>query len=242
MSLQNKNLEKIFFDKFGESGYEVFKTESYIRFLRFLKNLVVPLEGQKCLEIGCGSGAFTRFIKSLKLDITALDISSECIKYAKLHIPEVNFQIGDIENLHFKDNTFDIVISGAVIHHFANDLYKVFTQIYRVLKVNGKFFAYEPNRRNPIMYLYRDPSSPFYSPVGVTKNERPLDKSELKKALYKVGFSEVKIFATSGVCYKYVESKFALKLLPLYNLWEKFLGITPFAKEYGSFLIIFAIK
>ncbi|MDW8055619.1 MAG: class I SAM-dependent methyltransferase [Elusimicrobiota bacterium] len=240
--MQNKDVEKLYFDKFGEEGYKVFHTETYFKFLNFFKQLVEPQNGQSCLEIGCGSGAFTEFLATLNLDLTAIDISDKCINYAKQHIKQVSFQVGDVEQLDFDDNTFDIVVSGAVIHHFADNLFNVIKEIYRVLKFDGKFFAYEPNRKNPIMYLYRDPSSPFYSPLGVTKNERPLDKDEIARVLYKAGFSEVKIFATSGIFYRYVESKIGFMILPLYNFWERIFSITPFAKDYGSFLIIFARK
>ncbi len=37
-----------------------------------------------------------------------------------------------------------------------------------MLRPGGRFVAFDPNRMNPFMYLYRDRSSPFYSPVGVT--------------------------------------------------------------------------
>ena len=43
-----------------------------------------------------------------------------------------------------------------------------------MLRPGGRFVAFDPNRMNPFMWLYRDRSSPFYSPVGVTQNERPV--------------------------------------------------------------------
>ena len=43
-----------------------------------------------------------------------------------------------------------------------------------MLRPGGRFVAFDPNRMNPFMCLYRDRSSPFYSPVGVTENERPV--------------------------------------------------------------------
>jgi SAM-dependent methyltransferase len=40
------------------------------------------------------------------------------------------------------------------------------SEVFRVLKPDGSFVAFDPNRLNPFMYLYRDRSSPFYSSVG----------------------------------------------------------------------------
>ncbi len=43
-----------------------------------------------------------------------------------------------------------------------------------MLRPGGRFVAFDPNRMNPFMWLYRDRASPFYSSVGVTENERPV--------------------------------------------------------------------
>ena len=45
------------------------------------------------------------------------------------------------------------------------------------------FVAFDPNRMNPFMYLYRDRSSPLYSPVGVTPNQRPVLAREIFRVL-----------------------------------------------------------
>lgn len=241
--MQNKEIEKRFFYKFRQTGYDVFKTVTYKKFLSLFVKLIHPVIGQKCLEIGCGTGSFTKYLSLIKLNIIAVDISTECIEYAvKQNIKNVTFVVGDAENLNFEDNTFDIVVSMACLHHFAYDLSRVLKEIYRVLKPSGKLFACEPNIKNPIMYLYRCPSSPFYSPLGVTKNEAPLSKNYLLMSLRSIGFSKIDIFGISGVEYRYIESDIAKKFLWLYNFFEKIFGFTFLAKDYGSFLVVTAEK
>ena len=63
------------------------------------------------------------------------------------------------------------LLSG-LLHHLP-DPARCVAEVFRVLKPGGTFVAFDPNRMNPFMYLYRDHSSPLYSPVGVTENERP---------------------------------------------------------------------
>jgi len=101
----------------------------------FLLDLTDIKKGDKILEFGCGTGAFTDYIKDLEtdLDVTGLDISGECIKSAQEKIKGVNFIKGDIERTEFEDNSFDIVIASGVLHHFP-DLYPAIKESLRILK------------------------------------------------------------------------------------------------------------
>ncbi len=58
----------------------------------------------------------------------------------------VNFtaQQGDLENLPFADNTFDICYCGWVLHHFP-DVNKAVSELVRVIKPGGKIAMAEPN-------------------------------------------------------------------------------------------------
>jgi len=95
----------------------------------------------------------------------------------------VKFYVCDAEEITVaEDSTIDIVVCFGVLHHFVcRD--KVLKEIKRILRPSGTLFAFEPNRLNPVMWLYRDPSSPFYSSVGVTPNERPILKKEIEQEL-----------------------------------------------------------
>jgi hypothetical protein len=49
--------------------------------------------------------------------------------------------------------------------------------------------AFDPNRMNPFMWLYRDRSSPFYSSIGVTENERLVLGWQVREIFRKRRFS-----------------------------------------------------
>lgn len=57
------------------------------------------------LEIGCGPGEISNYLKMKGLDIIGLDISDKMIEIAKQLNPFIDFRIGDVFNLQFKDNS-----------------------------------------------------------------------------------------------------------------------------------------
>ncbi|RLI83322.1 MAG: chitin-binding protein, partial [Archaeoglobales archaeon] len=60
-------------------------------------------EGDLVLEVGCGTGFTTYEIVRRVKDVVAIDITPEQISKAVKRFPDVNFLMGDAENLPFKD-------------------------------------------------------------------------------------------------------------------------------------------
>ena len=103
----------------------------------------VQLEGKRnCLEIGCGSGATSKYIaEKYLLEVTGVDIDPEEIKLARkktVNLPPVHFSQADATSLPFPDSCFDIVLCYKVLHHVP-DWSKAFNEISRVLKPGGYF-------------------------------------------------------------------------------------------------------
>ena len=82
--------------------------------------------------------------------------------------------------------------------------------------------AFDPNRMYPFMWLYRDRSSPFYSSVGVTENERPVLAREVAAVFEGAGL-KVSSHYLSGLAYRYVASPRTRILLPIYNFIDAFI-------------------
>ena len=53
----------------------------------------------------------------------------------------INFKVGNVYNLEFKDNSFDFVIQNGVFHHL-EDEERAYKEAYRVLKPGGKMWVY----------------------------------------------------------------------------------------------------
>lgn len=238
---QNKKSEADFFDQFRDEGYDVFTESGYDRILQEFKRLVNPQPGEVVFDLGCGTGAFSERLFRQGLRVRGIDISEGCIEFAKRQNPKIDFQVADVENLNSPDASVDIVVFSGTIHHFFN-LRPSLKEAYRVLGPKGRIFSYDPNVANPAMWLYRDKRSPLYSSKGVTENEHPLSREEITTALQSCGFSDIQSFGISGVGFKYVESKTAQAVLPLYNLFDAILDKTFLARKIGAFLISYARK
>ena len=159
---------------------------SYKKEQEVLDQLVQEFAGKNVLEIGSHSwhSWFKNGIKPKKL--TCINISEAELEKGKLLAKEVNFEIEfilmDANNLTFKDETFDVVFGGAILHHLNIEL--VVNQIHRVLKPNGEIVFLEPLNLNPIYKLYRK-----LNPKERTPDEHALVKKDFKLLREKFSFN-----------------------------------------------------
>lgn len=104
--------------------------------------------GDTVLDLGSGAG-FDCFLASKKVGssgkVVGVDFSREMIKKAaenarKYGYSNIEFRFGDIEKLPIDDQSIDVVISNCVIN-LAPDKKKVFSEIARVLKPDGRAYV-----------------------------------------------------------------------------------------------------
>lgn len=104
-------------------------------------------EGDVVLDLGSGAG-FDCFLASRKVGkngkVIGVDMTEEMIRKArinaeKLGTENVEFLLGEIENMPIEDNSVDIAISNCVIN-LAPDKGKTFKDVYRVLKKGGRIY------------------------------------------------------------------------------------------------------
>jgi SAM-dependent methyltransferase len=127
------------------------------------------------------------------------------------------------------------------LHHLPV-LDKTLAETRRILKPGGRIFAYDPNGRNPAMWLYRSPRSPLYSREGWTVNERLLFSEEIEASLCAAGFQNALSRGVSGIGFTYVKSPVVRTLLPVYNFLDGLLDKTPLGQRMGVFLVSYAEK
>ncbi|HET9592834.1 MAG TPA: class I SAM-dependent methyltransferase, partial [Solirubrobacterales bacterium] len=121
--------------------------------------LIKALGGQKgrsfgdALEIGSGTGYFSLNLVQLGVieRLTATDISPGMLERLAgtaeaLGLEDVTTVVTEAETLPFEDESFDLVLGHAVLHHIP-DLDKAFAEFRRVLRPGGMIaFAGEPSR------------------------------------------------------------------------------------------------
>lgn len=105
-------------------------------------------KGSTVLDLGCGAG-FDVFLASKKVGpngkVIGVDMTEAMLEKAKNNSKKygyknVEFILGDIENLPLENNSIDFIISNCVIN-LAPNKDKVFRESFRVLKKGGKMFV-----------------------------------------------------------------------------------------------------
>ena len=104
--------------------------------------------GDTVLDLGSGAG-FDAFLARKRVGkdgkVIGVDMTESMIEKAKkikekYNYENVEFKLGDIEDLPIKDSSVDIIMSNCVIN-LAPNKQKVFKEAYRVLKDNGKMYV-----------------------------------------------------------------------------------------------------
>jgi SAM-dependent methyltransferase len=147
----NKNLWDKQWQEMREKAFQMtslnlFALKAYLCFRKW-----ISISDKRILEAGCGTGRFcikiaednpSSTVVGLDLSVNAIKLSSEGARIRGLK--NVRFIQGDIFNMPFSDNTFDIVFSEGVIEHFYN-FEEAIKEKIRVAKVDGKIITAVPN-------------------------------------------------------------------------------------------------
>ncbi|MBL7053487.1 MAG: class I SAM-dependent methyltransferase [Candidatus Portnoybacteria bacterium] len=97
------------------------------------------LKGKKILDLGCGSGDHSLYFKKRGLDVVSVDLSKEMINLCKEK--GLNALVMDIEDLDFKDKSFDgIWAVTSLLHVQKSKLGKVIKKLNNILKNDGIFY------------------------------------------------------------------------------------------------------
>lgn len=169
------------------------------------------------LDLCCGTGDWTieilkQVLKNTK--VTALDFSEGMLDIAKQKLEKNNYQgrvdfiQGDAMKLPFEDNTFDAVTIGFGLRNVP-DVSAVLSEIYRVLKPNGKLISLDAFKvETPVVKVgwkfYFGKIMPL---IGRTFNHNAKDEyeylnssvnhfvsiSELKRLFEVAGFKDIQI-------------------------------------------------
>ena len=93
------------------------------------------------LDAGCGEGRNLKWFYANNYEISGIDADKERIENAKLIYPKsaTNFQVANLDDLPYSENTFNHVICSAVLHFAKSEVhfFKMFSELIRVLKPQG---------------------------------------------------------------------------------------------------------
>jgi len=165
-------------------------------------------EGETVLDLGSGAG-FDCFLAANKVRKTGrvigIDMTPEMIEKArenakKGNYENVEFRLGEIENLPVADNSVDVVISNCVIV-LSPDKRRVFSEAFRVLKPGGRLLI------SDIVLLRQLPDflkNSIESYIGCVSGA--ITKNEYIKEIKTAGFHDVKIINETSFAIEHITS------------------------------------
>jgi len=125
---------------------------------------LLPLEGARLLELGCGAAFTTRRLAETfpVSEIIAMEVDQ--IQHEKNllipDLPDVTFQFGGAQAIELPDESVDAVIMLKSLHHVpVSDMDIAFSEIARVLRPGGLAYISEPvyaGDFNAILRLFND--------------------------------------------------------------------------------------
>ncbi|WP_027706404.1 class I SAM-dependent methyltransferase [Zooshikella ganghwensis] len=174
--------EKEFWETNRDSYYSVLSRKDEVEVMEWIGNF----SRGDVLDIGGGSGAASKKLLNVSgIWIVCLDLSYAMLK----HSGHTKVQ-ADALLLPFKNNSFDLIIAAAFIHHLPGQECKLLKECYRVLRSSGRIIGYDPNGsciQNKIFMSNNLLRLNVFSP-----DERPLDPLLLRDLSGEVGFSNFK--------------------------------------------------
>ena len=95
----------------------------------------------RMLDLGCGPGQTTAALRKFGVeDIIGTDLAPVAIEKAKELNPLISFEVADMLNLPYPNDSIGSAVAFyAIVHFNEQELNIAFTQISRVLKVGGQF-------------------------------------------------------------------------------------------------------
>jgi 2-polyprenyl-3-methyl-5-hydroxy-6-metoxy-1,4-benzoquinol methylase len=208
-----------------------------LRWARRVKMLSDHLRpGMTVLELGCGTGSFTRELARSGADIIAIDVSPELLEIARASssAPNVHYQTENAYALSYPDAAFDSVVGSSVLHHL--EVKEALRNIYRVLKPGGTIFFTEPNMLNPQIAVQKN--VPWVKrKLGDSPDETAFFRWRLRYLLEQAGYRNVRIDP-----FDFLHPKTPVRLINRVNSFGQFLESVPVISEFAGSLYIRGVK
>jgi len=122
-----------------------------------------PGTDNKLLEIGAGTGHWTRFFAERGFVVTAVDVSESMVRAAlSKGIPRATFFVADAQLLPFANSAFDVVCAMTTVE-FVQDAKAAVKEMARCTRPGGKMVFGVLNRHSLMTLLRRRKKSPIFA-------------------------------------------------------------------------------
>ncbi len=150
-SLRQFNRHDFFFYGWGSHIYDIVMVRlGRGLYRRVTEDVVSVLNEGRVLDAGTGPGTLVREIarRQPRLQVYGVDLSEDMIGLAREHAKReqlgerVHFDIGNVAQLPYPDQYFDLVVSTISMHHWY-ELEQPLRDLYRVLRPGGRLWIYD---------------------------------------------------------------------------------------------------
>jgi len=180
-------------------------------------------EGERVLDLGSGAG-FDCFLAAKKVGQTGkvigVDMTPEMLDKARANAKKgkytnVEFRLGEIENLPVADNSVDVIISNCVIN-LSTDKRRVFEEAYRVLAPNGRLMVSDIVLLKPLPEAVQKNVEAYAGCIAGAET-----KDKYLELIRKAGFQDVSVIDEKTYPLEYIISEDTLeKAIKLSSLTE----------------------
>ena|SRR2546428_9541495 len=104
----------------------------------------LPAHSENVLDIGCGTGEFTRLLATRARRVVAIDLSSQMIRLAKSRSADcrnIDYLPGDVMSFSLAVEGYDCIVSMATLHHLP--LREALLKMKKALKPNGVLIIHD---------------------------------------------------------------------------------------------------
>lgn len=102
----------------------------------------LPLRGRRCLDVGCGSGRWTRWLAERGAHATGVDPTAAMLAVARRASPAADLRAMSATRLELEDASFDLVMSVTVVQHLEPaEQEAAAREMARVLRPGGHLFT-----------------------------------------------------------------------------------------------------
>ncbi|MBN1115829.1 MAG: methyltransferase domain-containing protein [Bacteroidales bacterium] len=158
-----------------------------------------PQKGEICVDLGSGRGTDVLRMAAEVGEtgfVYGIDISDGMLKKAestakKMQVTNVSFKKAVLEDLPVDSDSVDLLISNCTINH-ADNKQEVWNEVYRILKIGGRFVVSDIFSTKPVPEEYRnDPQAISECWGGSVTREEYLNQLE------KAGFNKIEVIEES---------------------------------------------
>ena len=185
------------------------------------------------LDVGCGTGVLAERLAQAGFDMTGADPSAGMLAVLRRRSPHVQAVEAPGSALPFADESFDLVLTVAALHHIADpgEVAATLREMVRVARPGGRILVWDHNPRNPYwkLIMARVPQD--------TGEERLVPEAEVLSGLRAAG-ARVLSSAQLGLVPDFVPRR----ALPWAAAFERRVERTPLIARLAAHNVVLATK